>query len=66
MAQSVKQGDKPTSLRFAEWLRSNGWTVSTRYSGLIRIGGRTTGQDESVAKLELLLSDECYRAGYIQ
>ena len=58
MALSDTPGDEPTALRFAAWLRSNGWTVSTQHSGVMRIGGRTSDQDESVAKLELLLLDE--------
>ena len=29
VAQSDTPGKKPMALRFAEWLRSNGWTVST-------------------------------------
>ena len=58
MAQSDKPGDKPTSLRFAEWLRSNGWTVSTEYGGPLRIGGQTSGKDGSVAELQELLLDE--------
>ena len=54
--------DKSTTLRFAEWLRSNGWTVSTQHSGQMQIGGRNAGQDESVAELERLLLDEFYHS----
>ena len=50
--------DKPTTLRFAEWLRSNGWTVSTEHHGEMRIGGRTASQDESIAAFALDLLDE--------
>ena len=39
-----KPGDKPSSLRFAEWHRSDGWSESTQYSGLMRNRGQTTGQ----------------------
>ena len=49
---------KDTTIRFRDWLRSNGRTVITEHRGPMRIGGRTSGQDESVAKLELLLLDE--------
>ena len=51
-------GGEPTAHRFAAWLRSNGWTVSTQHRGPIRVGGRTSDQDGSVAKLEQLLLDE--------
>ena len=54
--------DKPTTLRFAAWLRSNGWTVSTQHSGQMQIGGQNAGQDESVAELERLLLDEFYHS----
>ena len=40
IAQSDTPGKKPTALRFAEWLRSNGWTVSTEHGGPLQIGGR--------------------------
>ena len=49
---------KDTTIRLVEWLRSNGWTVSTEHRGPMRIGGRTGRQDQSVADLELLLLDE--------
>ena len=58
IAQLDKPGETTTVLRFAEWLRSNEWTVSTEHHGPMWIGGRTSEQDESVAKLELLLLDE--------
>ena len=51
--------------RFRDWLRSNGWTVTTEHRGPMRIGGRTAHQDESVAKLEFDLLDEFTRAGCI-
>ena len=57
--------DKHTTLLFAEWLRSNGWTVSTQHSGQMQIGGRNAGQDESVAELERLLLDEFYHSGCV-
>ena len=31
-------GDEPTAHRFAAWLRSNGWTVSTQHRGPMRVG----------------------------
>ena len=65
MAQSDKPGEKTTALRLAEWLRLYGWTVSTQHSGEMRIGGRTARQDESVAKLELVLLDEFSRSGCV-
>ena len=30
--------DTPTAQRFADWLRANGWTVSTAHRGEMRIG----------------------------
>ena len=65
MAQSDRPGYKPTALRFTEWLRSNGWTVSTEHCGPMRIGGQTSEQDESVANLELLLLDQFSHIGCI-
>ena len=50
--------DKPTAQRFVDWLRSNGWTVSTEHRGEMRIGGRTASQDKSVATFALDLLDE--------
>ena len=58
MALRDTPGDEPTAFRFAEWFHSNGWTVSTQHSGPMRIGDRTSDQNEYVAKLELLLLDE--------
>ena len=46
------------TLRFGEWLRSNGWTVITEHRGPMRIGGRAGHQDKSVAAFELMLLDE--------
>ena len=54
--------DKPTTLRFSEWLRSNGSAVSTQHSGQMQIGGRNARRDESVAELERLLLDEFYHS----
>ena len=56
--QIGKPQDKPAALRLAEWLRSNGWTVSTEHRGEMRIGGRTASQDKSVAAFALDLLDE--------
>ena len=50
--------DKPAAHRLVEWLRSNGWTVSTEHCGEMRIGGRTARQDKSVAAFALDLLDE--------
>ena len=49
---------KDTTIRFRDWLRSNGWTVIMEHRGPMRIGGRTGHQDKSVAVLELMLLDE--------
>ena len=49
---------KAAKIRFADWLRSNGWNVSTQHSGPMRVGDRTSEQDKFVASLELLLLDE--------
>ena len=50
--------DKLAALRLTEWLRSNGWTVSTEHCGEMRIGGRTARQDRSVATFAVDLLDE--------
>ena len=50
--------DTPTAQRLTDWLRSNGWTVSTEHRGEMRIGGRTVSQDKSVAAFALDLLDE--------
>ena len=55
--------DTPTAQRFADWLRSNGWTVSTAHRGEMRIGGLTVSQDTSVAACALDLLDECSGVG---
>ena len=65
MAQVDKPGDKPTAYHFTDWLRSNGWNVSTQHSGPMRIGGRTSEQDTSVARLGLLLLDEFSHSGVV-
>ena len=58
MALSDKPGEKTTSVQLLEWLRSNGWAVSTEHRGPMRIGGKTADQDEAVASLESMLLDE--------
>ena len=58
MALSDTPGDEPTAQRFATWLCSYGWTVSTQHRGPMRVGGQTSDHDGSVAKLELSLLDE--------
>ena len=65
MAQSDNPGAKPTAQRFADGLPSNGWNVSTQHSGPMRVGGRASEQDKSVASLELLLLDEFSRSGVV-
>ena len=58
-----KEG-KAATIRFVQWLRSYGWTVSTEHSGPMRIGGWTE-EDEDVAKLVFDLLDEFTHAGLI-
>ena len=46
------------TIPFADWLRSNGWTVNTQHQGAMRIGGKTADQDREVFNLQLRLLNE--------
>ena len=56
--------DTPATVRFVEWLRSNGWMVSTEHRGAMRIGGRTPDEDESVTAFAFDLLDEFSGVGH--
>ena len=59
------EAGETTARRFVEWLRANEWTVSTEHHGPMRIGGKTSQQDDSIASLELLLLDEFLHLGCV-